>query len=124
MDTVYNERKKRNVSMSQLHDLILGTEKWDVFTPLTEFFSSSSTESVNSGSTTEQANSSMTDISGFKQFPCSLNNAPDIEDTAGILLSPGFPHDYPNGYDCSWNLNVPIGTNLTIQFWAFDIEVR
>ena len=100
--------------MSQLHDLILGTENWDVFSPLIDFFSSSSTG---------KTNSSKTDVSKFKQFPCLLNNA-DITDTAGILLSPGFPLDYPNGHDCGWNLNVPIGTNLTLQFWAFDIEVK
>ena len=53
-----------------------------------------------------------------------MSNILEIEDTSGILLSPGFPLDYPNGFHCGWNLNVPTGTQVTLQFWAFDIEVK
>ena len=71
-------------------------------------------------------NSTWPDVFSLKQFPCTFPSIlqSSIEDTAGILLSPDFPQDYPNEANCRWNLNVPTGTHLILQFWAFDIEVK
>ena len=133
--------------MNQLHDFVLGTEEWDIFRPLIEFVTSSSHESGilakhtsentkaqmdSSPDLYEMQNSSLPDLSTLKQFKCDLSssydviesNFPDIEDATGILLSPDFPQDYPNEFICGWNLKVPAGTHLTLQFWAFDIEVK
>ena len=111
--------------MTQLHDFVLGREDWDIFGPLIDFISSSSQDSgIFSNYTSEIHNSSSPDISKLKQFKCVSNNLTDIEDTSGILLSPNFPQDYPHYSHCGWNLHVPAGTILTLQFWAFDIEVK
>ncbi len=28
---------------------------------------------------------------------------------SGVILSPGFPGNYPSGLDCTWTVTLPIG---------------
>ena len=135
IDSVYNERKQKNLSVSQVHDFILGTENWDIYRPLIDFVSSLSNEpgmlsnyttENTKGQTDETEDFWLPEVPTMKQYICknSVFGFPKIEDTEGLLLSPDFPQDYPNDSYCGWDLKVPAGSHLTLQFWAFDIEVK
>ena len=115
--------------MIKLHDFILGTENWDVFSPMTDFVLSGTSENHSNSKniTASQSNSSLDynfnktqSVSELLQFPCDpdLN---EIEETAGILLSPNYPQNYPNISNCGWKLIVPSGYHLILQFWSFDV---
>ena len=45
LENVYNERKKKNLTIIQVHNFVLGTETWDIFRPLIDFVSSFSKNS-------------------------------------------------------------------------------
>ncbi len=30
-------------------------------------------------------------------------------EVSGVILSPGFPGNYPSGLDCTWTVTLPIG---------------
>lgn len=30
-------------------------------------------------------------------------------DVSGVILSPGYPGNYPSGLDCTWTVNLPVG---------------
>ena len=138
LENVYSERKKKNLSMIELHDVVLGTETWDIFRPLIDFVSSSSNKpgilshyitEKNEGQMDEIQNSWLPEVKKYDcvnldTLGCMIRNDCEIEDTAGLLLSPGFPQDYQSNVDCGWKLIVPAGSYLTLQFWAFDIEVK
>ena len=39
-----------------------------------------------------------------------------------VITSPGFPQLYQNGIDCTWNIQVPIGQLIQLDFLHFDVE--
>ena len=39
-----------------------------------------------------------------------------------VITSPGFPQPYQNGIDCSWNIQVPIGQLIQLNFLHFKVE--
>lgn len=32
-----------------------------------------------------------------------------MSDFSGVILSPGFPGNYPSSLDCTWTIKLPIG---------------
>ncbi|XP_027528819.1 CUB and sushi domain-containing protein 2-like, partial [Neopelma chrysocephalum] len=40
----------------------------------------------------------------------------------GVLLSPGFPGNYPSNLDCTWRILLPVGFGAHIQFLNFSTE--
>lgn len=32
-----------------------------------------------------------------------------MTDVSGVILSPGYPGNYPSGLDCTWTVNLPVG---------------
>ncbi|CAI9618555.1 unnamed protein product, partial [Staurois parvus] len=43
---------------------------------------------------------------------------------AGVILSPGFPGNYPSNLDCSWKISLPVGFGAHIQFENFSTEAN
>ncbi|XP_029427966.1 CUB and sushi domain-containing protein 2 isoform X2 [Rhinatrema bivittatum] len=44
------------------------------------------------------------------------------EDMEGVILSPGFPGNYPSNTDCTWRILLPVGFGAHIQFLNFSTE--
>lgn len=40
---------------------------------------------------------------------CAAQCGGSITDVSGVILSPGYPGNYPSGLDCTWTVNLPIG---------------
>uniref|UniRef100_A0A8C1SG25 CUB and Sushi multiple domains 3 n=1 Tax=Cyprinus carpio TaxID=7962 RepID=A0A8C1SG25_CYPCA len=45
-----------------------------------------------------------------------------MTDVSGVILSPGFPGNYPSGLDCTWTVTLPIGFGIHVQFLNFSTE--
>uniref|UniRef100_A0A7N4NRF0 CUB and Sushi multiple domains 2 n=1 Tax=Sarcophilus harrisii TaxID=9305 RepID=A0A7N4NRF0_SARHA len=45
-----------------------------------------------------------------------------VEEMEGVILSPGFPGNYPSNMDCSWRITLPVGFGAHIQFLNFSSE--
>uniref|UniRef100_A0A8C9TQI4 CUB and Sushi multiple domains 3 n=1 Tax=Scleropages formosus TaxID=113540 RepID=A0A8C9TQI4_SCLFO len=45
-----------------------------------------------------------------------------MTDFSGVILSPGFPGNYPSGLDCTWMVNLPVGFGIHLQFLNFSTE--
>lgn len=45
----------------------------------------------------------------------------DVVDAQGLILSPGFPNNYSSGIHCVWQFFVPIGHQLTMEMFDFDV---
>uniref|UniRef100_A0AAZ3P372 CUB and sushi domain-containing protein 1 n=1 Tax=Oncorhynchus tshawytscha TaxID=74940 RepID=A0AAZ3P372_ONCTS len=43
-------------------------------------------------------------------------------DLANVILSPGFPGNYPGNMDCTWRILLPVGYGAHIQFFNFSSE--
>ncbi|TRY64582.1 hypothetical protein DNTS_003137, partial [Danionella cerebrum] len=43
-------------------------------------------------------------------------------DLNGVILSPGFPGNYPSGMDCNWTVKLPVGFGIYLQFLNFSTE--
>lgn len=43
-----------------------------------------------------------------------------VEDMEGVILSPGFPGNYPSNMDCSWKIALPVGFGKSSRpgLWA------
>ncbi|XP_075718053.1 CUB and sushi domain-containing protein 1 [Rhinoderma darwinii] len=42
----------------------------------------------------------------------------------GVILSPGFPGNYPSNLDCTWKILLPVGFGAHIQFENFSTEAN
>ncbi|XP_069583000.1 CUB and sushi domain-containing protein 1 [Ranitomeya imitator] len=42
----------------------------------------------------------------------------------GVILSPGFPGNYPSNLDCTWKISLPVGYGAHIQFENFSTEAN
>lgn len=40
---------------------------------------------------------------------CAAQCGGSMTDVSGVILSPGYPGNYPSGLDCTWTVNLPIG---------------
>ncbi|KAH0631151.1 hypothetical protein JD844_005313 [Phrynosoma platyrhinos] len=45
-----------------------------------------------------------------------------MEEMEGVILSPGFPGNYPSNSDCTWRISFPVGFGAHIQFLNFSTE--
>ncbi|XP_053123530.1 CUB and sushi domain-containing protein 2 isoform X5 [Hemicordylus capensis] len=45
-----------------------------------------------------------------------------MEEMEGVILSPGFPGNYPSNSDCTWRIPLPVGFGAHIQFLNFSTE--
>ncbi|TSN48501.1 CUB and sushi domain-containing protein 1 [Bagarius yarrelli] len=45
-----------------------------------------------------------------------------LNDMSNVILSPGFPGNYPGNLDCTWRILLPIGFGAHIQFLNFTTE--
>ncbi|XP_032436521.1 CUB and sushi domain-containing protein 2 [Xiphophorus hellerii] len=46
------------------------------------------------------------------------------EEMEGVILSPGFPGNYPSNSDCTWRIYLPVGYGAHIQFLNFSTEAN
>lgn len=60
-------------------------------------------------------------ISGISNFEECGGNLTDAE---GVIRSPGFPNNYPDGIDCYWLISVSPGETITITTAFFDTQDR
>uniref|UniRef100_A0A8D0VCL2 CUB and Sushi multiple domains 3 n=1 Tax=Sus scrofa TaxID=9823 RepID=A0A8D0VCL2_PIG len=45
-----------------------------------------------------------------------------MSDFSGVILSPGFPGNYPSSLDCTWTIQLPVGFGVHLQFVNFSTE--
>uniref|UniRef100_A0A8D1SKA0 CUB and Sushi multiple domains 3 n=1 Tax=Sus scrofa TaxID=9823 RepID=A0A8D1SKA0_PIG len=45
-----------------------------------------------------------------------------MSDFSGVILSPGFPGNYPSSLDCMWTIQLPVGFGVHLQFVNFSTE--
>lgn len=45
----------------------------------------------------------------------------DAVDVQGLILSPGFPYNYSSGTHCVWQFFVPVGHQLIMEMFDFDV---
>ncbi|MEQ2258639.1 CUB and sushi domain-containing protein 1, partial [Xenotaenia resolanae] len=45
-----------------------------------------------------------------------------LSEMSGVILSPGFPGNYPGNLDCTWQITLPAGYGDHIQFQNFSSE--
>uniref|UniRef100_A0A671PAP2 CUB and sushi domain-containing protein 1-like n=1 Tax=Sinocyclocheilus anshuiensis TaxID=1608454 RepID=A0A671PAP2_9TELE len=45
-----------------------------------------------------------------------------LYDMSNVILSPGFPGNYPGNLDCTWRIMLPVGYGAHIQFLNFTSE--
>uniref|UniRef100_I3JDH1 CUB and Sushi multiple domains 1 n=1 Tax=Oreochromis niloticus TaxID=8128 RepID=I3JDH1_ORENI len=45
-----------------------------------------------------------------------------LTEMSGVILSPGFPGNYPGNLDCTWQITLPTGYGAHIQFQNFSSE--
>ncbi|KAB0371474.1 hypothetical protein FD755_016412 [Muntiacus reevesi] len=45
-----------------------------------------------------------------------------MSDFSGVILSPGFPGNYPSSLDCTWTIKLPVGFGVHLQFVNFSTE--
>ncbi|XP_063755390.1 CUB and sushi domain-containing protein 3 [Eleginops maclovinus] len=53
---------------------------------------------------------------------CLAQCGGSMKDVSGVILSPGFPGNYPSGLDCTWSVNLPVGFGIHLQFLNFSTE--
>lgn len=45
------------------------------------------------------------------------------KETTGVIKSPFWPKNYKGLSECMWNIAVPIGKKISLNFTHFDLEV-
>ncbi|KAL9973787.1 hypothetical protein ACROYT_G020289 [Oculina patagonica] len=60
----------------------------------------------------------------FTPAPYSCLNIRDIHlnETSGQFASYNYPHLYPNGVECLWQINAPAGYLIQLTFHSFDLQ--
>ncbi|XP_027287231.1 CUB and sushi domain-containing protein 3 isoform X2 [Cricetulus griseus] len=53
---------------------------------------------------------------------CLAQCGGSMSDFSGVILSPGFPGNYPSSLDCTWTIKLPIGFGVHLQFVNFSTE--
>lgn len=42
--------------------------------------------------------------------------------SSGTFSSPNYPHDYPNQASCTYEIRVPTGSRIILDFYDFSLE--
>ena len=124
--------------MEELHDIILGSaETWDVPKGMFTFLGSND-ESFNPPNTPKSDVWNDEYMIEPKYYPCQseARKYTEISEKAGILVvSPnylnttfedveGYPNvTYEDGLNCRYKVKSLGGTEISLQFWSFDVEV-
>ena len=45
-----------------------------------------------------------------------------LTNTSGWFSSPNFPANYPDNIQCGWNISIPAGFKIYLNFLDFDLE--
>ena len=45
-----------------------------------------------------------------------------LTNTSGWFSSPNFPANYPDNIQCGWNISIPAGYKIYLNFLDFDLE--
>uniref|UniRef100_A0AAR2JXJ0 CUB and Sushi multiple domains 3a n=1 Tax=Pygocentrus nattereri TaxID=42514 RepID=A0AAR2JXJ0_PYGNA len=53
---------------------------------------------------------------------CLAQCGGSMTEVSGVILSPGYPGNYPSGLDCTWTVTLPIGFGIHLQFLNFSTE--
>uniref|UniRef100_A0A8C6YAA3 CUB and Sushi multiple domains 3 n=1 Tax=Naja naja TaxID=35670 RepID=A0A8C6YAA3_NAJNA len=53
---------------------------------------------------------------------CLAQCGGSMSDFSGVILSPGFPGNYPSSLDCTWTIKLPVGFGVHLQFVNFSTE--
>uniref|UniRef100_A0A3B3DJN6 CUB and Sushi multiple domains 3b n=1 Tax=Oryzias melastigma TaxID=30732 RepID=A0A3B3DJN6_ORYME len=53
---------------------------------------------------------------------CIAQCGGSMTEVSGVILSPGYPGNYPSGLDCTWTVNLPVGFGIHLQFLNFSTE--
>ncbi|XP_072226798.1 CUB and sushi domain-containing protein 3 [Leuresthes tenuis] len=53
---------------------------------------------------------------------CLAQCGGSMTDVSEVILSPGYPGNYPSGLDCTWTVNLPVGFGIHLQFLNFSTE--
>ncbi|XP_058878367.1 CUB and sushi domain-containing protein 3 isoform X1 [Acipenser ruthenus] len=54
---------------------------------------------------------------------CRAQCGGSLDEFSGVVLSPGFPGNYPSSLDCIWTIKLPIGFGIQLQFVNFSTEL-
>ena len=126
VEGLYEEMKENSLTIGELHDVVLGSNSWNITANMVDFFKKRLPQNEWQLSTSEMVdilqNITFSD-KGLKKFPCIGKSDGHIDWTAGILESPNYPNDYGSNVNCGWNIDVPKGTQLILRFETFDVEV-
>jgi hypothetical protein len=73
--------------------------------------------------TTTAATTTTTTEAPFVEFPADQCPDPNDFTNKGTIASSGYPSEnYGNDLHCLYNLSVPVGNKITLQFTHFDTE--
>lgn len=50
---------------------------------------------------------------------CAAQCGGSMTDVSGVILSPGYPGNYPSGLDCTWTVDLPVGFGKKYCFVKF-----
>uniref|UniRef100_H2LDN6 CUB and Sushi multiple domains 3 n=1 Tax=Oryzias latipes TaxID=8090 RepID=H2LDN6_ORYLA len=53
---------------------------------------------------------------------CIAQCGGSMTEVNGVILSPGYPGNYPSGLDCTWTVTLPVGFGIHLQFLNLSTE--
>ena len=58
----------------------------------------------------------------YQSFSPLVDPCRDYKNTSGVLLSPGYPYQYPHSRECIYTITVAENHVIKIMFSEFDLE--
>ena len=62
-------------------------------------------------------------LCGYKNCPASFNDEDNCCTKNELLKSPNFPIHYPPNTEKTWNITIPVGSVITLQFHSFHVRL-
>ena len=126
MESLYKERKQKQLGMSEIHGIVLGAPgTWNVPKSMFTFLGSDDENfSVPNSPKSEIWNDEY--INEPKNWPCKSKDRlnTEISEKDGILVpSDNYPNQYEGGQNCKFIIKAPTGSLVRLQFWSLDIQV-